>query len=467
MKPIKQPDRETCRVIVFDQGRNHALVVADEAGLFFLPSVEVPCWERVAENLTQTVRSNWGCDAISLFTPGSPAPGICSEGSRYEVMECCCSGRGHARDTAWVPIRDLTRSTFRDHADHRALEQCRRESDDYSGNPRSPFVRSGWFTELQSWIAEIIRPMGLQLTETFHQFNASPSFSLIRFETSGLGVWFKAVGEPNLREFPITVKLARLLPEYVAEIIGTRPDWNGWLSLEASGTNLSDTQEITFWEGAAMALAKLQVKSVGEVGRILDSGARDLRANTLSALVDPFLDFIALLMEQQTKVPPSILKRQELDLLGVRIQDSLTLLDASGIPNALGHLDLNAGNIIVSPNECVFLDWAEAYVGHPFFSFEYLLEHFRNSIGADIALETRLVKSYSAPWEQIFSSELIAGALTLAPLAAAFAYAAGTDAWRDRERPRDPEVAGYFRSLARRMNCESMRFIDRRSLCLS
>jgi aminoglycoside phosphotransferase (APT) family kinase protein len=172
-------------------------------------------------------------------------------------------------------------------------------------------------------------------------------------------------------------------------------------------------------------------------------------------------------MEQQTKVSPPVLSQQELSLLGVRIEDALTLLEDLGLPEVLGHSDLNPGNVIVAVDDCVFVDWAEAYVGHPFFSFEYLLEHFRRAIGTDVALESRLANCYSAPWRQLFSGEIVAEALALAPLAAVFAYAVGNDAWKDQQRLEDPKVAGYFRSLARRMNREAMQFTDRGSSCLN
>ena len=127
----------------------------------------------------------------------------------------------------------------------------------------------------------------------------------------------------------------------------------------------------------------------------------------LLAAVDPFFDLIARLMEEQPKVPPAILSRQELSLLKLRIKDSLTLLEDLRIPDTLGHLDLNPWNIIVSEDGCVFLDWAEAYVGHPFFSFEYLLQHFRRAIGADLHFESQLVQAYKAPWRQLLSGEVI------------------------------------------------------------
>src|ERR1019366_2928494 len=115
----------------------------------------------------------------------------------------------------------------------------------------------------------------------FSQLNASPSFSLVRFETSGPAVWFKAVGKPNLREFPITLALARLLPQYLPPILAARPEWNGWLALEGEGTSLGETQNAKHWKAAAADLAKLQIESTDRIGVLIDPGARDLRVPAL------------------------------------------------------------------------------------------------------------------------------------------------------------------------------------------
>jgi aminoglycoside phosphotransferase (APT) family kinase protein len=138
-----------------------------------------------------------------------------------------------------------------------------------------------------------------------------------------------------------------------------------------------------------------------------------------------------------------------------------------GLTEVLGHSDLNPGNIVVAADRCVFLDWAEAHVGQPFLSFEYLLEHLRRTVGTDAALESQFVSSFTAPWRQLFSDEIIAETLALAPLTAVFAYAVGNGTWKDQLRLEDPKVAGYLRSLTRRMNSEAMRFAERRSPCLS
>jgi hypothetical protein len=200
---------------------------------------------------------------------------------------------------------------------------------------------------------------------------------------------------------------------------------------------------------------------------LVDCGAHDLRIKSVRKLVAPFMSVMGTLMEKQTKIPPPALSEIELQALGGRIQDALSLLGELGIPDTLGHLDLNPENLIVSQSRCVLLDWAEAYVGHPFFSFQYLLEHFRRIGAVDSTSEAKLAASYLAPWEQITSYDCLAEAMSYAPLIAAFAYAVGTDAWKQPERLSDARVAGYLRSLVRRMNREARELSERRLLCLS
>ena len=225
-------------------------------------------------------------------------------------------------------------------------------------------------------------------------------------------------------------------------------------------------QEDALWERAAAALAGLQIESIDHGARILAAGARDLGATALSKAHSAIHGDHGATDGTAIKSPASRSRPKELLLLGDRIQSALDALEALGIPETLGHLDLNPGNIVVSPNRCVFLDWVEAYVGNPFISFQYLLEHRRRTIGTDSAVEARLIESYCAQWEQIVSRAAVAEALALAPLLAVFAYAVGSNAWETAERLQEPATAGYLRSLTRRMNREANQLEDRRSLCL-
>ena len=461
------PSSEIHRVIVLDQAGTGLLLASIEDGLS-LPEVTIPGWQRAAENLSAAMRSTWKEEVICLFEAEKPTPDASHNRIHYQVAEHWGRVGKSEVPTRWVRMEDLHHNSLIDASDYTTIQTCLAERDTLARAPTAaPFAQLGWFKELVEWVEEALAPEGLHLSGNFRQLNASPTFSLIRFESNGPAVWFKAVGKPNQREFPITLTLARLFPDYVPQCLAARPTWNGWLMSEAEGTQLDDATDPSLWEATAATLANLQVESIHSHLELLGCGAHDLRIKNIGKVVAPFMSVIETLMEAQTKMPPPALSENALRALGGRIQDALSLLGELGIPDALGHLDANPGNIIFVRNRFTFIDWAEAYVGHPFFTFQYLLEHFRRTSAANSTLEAKLAASYLVPWEQILSHDCLAEAMSYAPLLAAFAYALGTEAWRQPERLSDPKVAGYLRSLVRRMDREARKLSERGLLCLN
>lgn len=462
MESNQPSGRENYRAIVLGH-EGDELLLALAANGFLLPSVQIPRGERMAENLMAAVRNEWGQEAICLFNPDEP--GLPDSRNSYQVMECCRPAVSQPF-AEWTQRSSLSARSFADPRDWQAVQRSLAECDRYApGVVSAPFARLGWFRELQGWIDDVVRPLGFRLTGRFSQLNASPSFSLIRFETDRVAVWFKAVGKPNLREFPITVALERFLPQYLPPILATRPAWNGWLALEVKGDHPGETQDAQSWMAAAASLARLQIASVDGFDLWLESGARDLRTSTLSGLVRPFLEAMSQLMDRQEKVPPPVLSKNELTLLGEQIEEALSLCRDLDIPDALGHLDLNSGNIIVSASQCVFLDWAEAYVGNPLFSIQYLVENFRRVAGRDATAEASLASAYTGEWPSSISPENLKEAMAFAPMLAVFAYATASEAWRDEARLRDSKLVGYLRSLTRRMHREADCLRNRSALC--
>jgi Ser/Thr protein kinase RdoA (MazF antagonist) len=164
---------------------------------------------------------------------------------------------------------------------------------------------------------------------------------------------------------------------------------------------------------------------------------------------------MATLMKQQIKTTPSILTSEEILDLNKRIKETLSLLAACGIPDALNHLDLNPGNILVSGDRCTFIDWAEAAIGHPFLTFQYLLEHLTRLRPDYADRREELISAYSSQWEGFAPPSTVSHSLALAPLIAVFAYAVSSGTWRQPETFASPRAAGYFRSLVRRMKREA------------
>jgi hypothetical protein len=463
--PHEEP--ETRRIILL-RGKNHEVLLGFEGTHRTLPEVEIPRWQRVAERLTAALSATCGIDAVSLSSLEAPPRESRSEPICYEIMEPCVPQDEAPHEKKWVAVDCLAQTGFRDPCDFQAVRQAIAQSMAYAQDtPHRPFGRCGWFHDLKQWVEEEIATQGLHLNGRFRQLNASPTFSLIRFETDGSAVWFKAVGAPNHHEYPVTLALARLFSRFIPQIIATRPEWNGWLALEAQGPLLHESSVLASWETVGADLAELQIHSLGRSLHLLNPGARDLRAQALADFVEPFFRAMGELMERQTKMPPAALSREELRCLSATVLGALTVLNETGIPTTLGHLDINPGNIVCSPTGCVFLDWAEAFVGQPFLTFQYLLEHFRRTFGQDPSQETQLVARYSAPWRAFVSESDIRRALEVAPLVAVFAYVTGNDLWTDPRKLEEPHAAGYLRSLTRRMEREARALVERSVPCPS
>jgi len=290
-----------------------------------------------------------------------------------------------------------------------------------------------------------------------------PSFCLMRYATSGPDVWFKAVGEPNTKEYSITIKLAELYPSYLPILIGTHAAWNGWLMLDASSQHLDDTWDLRYWQNAATSLAALQIETIGNAETLMAAGCNDFRLKQLEDLIVPFLDAVAGLMAIQPVSPPRVLTSGDLSFVERKLRTACRSLEMLGFPEALGHTDLNGGNVLVNSERAVFIDWAEGNVGHPFLTFEYLLGLLRRCRPDLESWSNAIRSSYCSTWSAMFSAADLARAFHLTPLVAVLAFAASCPGWQEDIRGLEPNLAKLLRALARRMYLESEKIGDDQS----
>jgi aminoglycoside phosphotransferase (APT) family kinase protein len=465
LHPGRQNDQETYRLFITRRNGSELLCLPD-GQRHSLPSVEIPRWERVAEQINDAVKDQFHFDAYSSFTYPLEPPANQTSSTLFQVMECIHPD-GRVPPTAfWVPVTSLTDASFADEEDFlRICDVLRILGPQAARLDEGPFVKPGWLNHLCSWIRQAIEPRKLRLTGNFRQLNASPAFSLIRFETTGAAVWFKAVGKPNIHEFKIVSVLTALLAAYLPRIIAFRPEWNAWLMTEEEGTSPRADSDLQTWRTVAVRLAELQIASLQETPRLMAAGCRDVSLSALLNSADDFFTSMDKAMKQQYKTPPSTLSSVELFHLKKQIKEAIRLLATTGIPDALNHLDFNPGNIFVSGDQCTFIDWAEAAIGHPFLTFEYLLEHLRRLCPVHENWHEELAPVYSSEWERFATASAVSRSLALAPLTAVFAYAVSTSAWRQKEVLASPRTAGYFRSLVRRMKREADALEERSLKC--
>jgi hypothetical protein len=454
----------TYRLLITRRDGSEILVVGDGPN-WPLPRTEIPSQQRLAEQLTAAIRKSFELETCCLFIPSPLSSARPHPNAHYAVMESVKPSGTALRGMYWIPahVFDLCR----DAEDAEAIREALGELKSYTTREKpGPFGRAGWMRELFEWALEQVAPLGIRLTGNFRQLNAGPMFSLIRLDTDNVALWFKATGKPNDHELAISLSVARLFPRYVPRILGVHPAWNGWLSAEAPGIQLSDIAECSAWERAAGTLAELQILSIGKCFELREGNCKDLRLARLAELIDPFFVRMGEFMAAQVKPSPAPLAKSELASLREGLAEACELLDSFHLPDTIGHIDCNPGNILVSPDGCVFLDWAEGCVGHPFITFEYLRQHIERGSVRGPAASERITAAYLCAWEAFFSPEVLRRAMAIAPPIAVFAYAVACDTWRSPETLHNPKAAGYLRSLTRRMYREAGVMVERSAPCL-
>ena len=228
---------DICRMLIERRNGSEILLIATGHGLS-LPAVEIPRWERVAPHVINALKEIWNVEAYCLFSPASGHSAGETTDCKYQLVETCQPDAMPPNGWCWIAIESLSENMFANLRDFLVVHSALDELAAYAnGSIPGFFGKPQWLRELFAWIEQEIVPLGLRLTGQFRQLNASPTFSLIRMETNGPALWFKAVGEPNLREYSITLTLAKLFPNYIPRIIATRPECNAWLATEAQGTH--------------------------------------------------------------------------------------------------------------------------------------------------------------------------------------------------------------------------------------
>jgi hypothetical protein len=463
MQSIHDPG-DSYRLIVTRRNASEILLSQDRPSLT-LPRVTIRPRQRVAEQLVSELSGNWGLETYCLFVPNFSTSRRNGGGTNCAVMESVRHTDKESGGTRWMPRSAAADCS--DTGDAAAIRDALEELDSYmKGEKPGPFAKPGWLRELFRWTEEQVAPLGLRVTGGFRQWNASPTFSLLRLETNDRALWFKATGEPNSHELSVSLLLARLFPNHVPRILGVHPAWNGWLSADVLGLALDETSDCSTWERAAWELAELQIASIGKSRELLEGKCKDLRLPEIVKWIDPFLARMAEFMAAQEKKTPAPLANSELASLGEGLKEACALLQSFSLPDTLGHIDFNPGNILVSSDHCVFLDWAEGCVTNPLVTFEYLLRHLERSGVAEPAANARLSAAYLRPWAAFISIGDLRRALAAAPPVAVFVHAIAGDAWRTLDPVSNPALAGYFRSLARRMYRDVVRAAEGSELCL-
>jgi hypothetical protein len=437
----------------------HLLIVRGEGSefLFFrngatysLPTVSAYLDKRIAPQLLSQIKRKWKISACCLFERRTFGLGSNSSAQHLAVLEWLGQSGERLDESAWQSLRanmpcGLSGTVGRQTKD--ALH----ELDLYRNRSKwGPFARPGWLPELLRWTEGLLNA---KTTLEFRQLTVGPGSCLIQMSAGDSRVWFKAPGPFCPQELPITVSLSKLFPEYLPEILAVHTGWSGWLAREISAPTLDQCHHLSAWQFAAANLAKLQMESMGRSAELLNASCRDLRLTKLIELISPFVSCMAELVSRtQRPSPEGFLSPSEFAWLATHLEEACRSLAARNLPDTLGNVDFNPGNILISKSSCHFLDWAEACVSSPLITFHFLIEHAKHAFPNDPTALSLLADSYGRQWCALCSPTELEEMLTWSSLVAIFAYGVASDAWSSPEKLQDRALCDYYCNLVRRMH---------------
>jgi hypothetical protein len=434
-KPAHDPRMRSYRMVLVSADTGQVFVRPDKT----LPQISIPMWKRSTRAIQEATLSLWKCRAIVLdFMHGSPVAPAC-------VSKLISPYPPEGLVPAALDNLGPQEISAEEQATVAAI--LRRDA-----GSRGPFSRIDWIDEAIEWIADVIGISVSSLCE-IEQYNASGSFALLRFRmTEGRACWLKATGEPNRHELPITAALAAISPESLPPLLAVRDDWNAWL-MEEAGESMNTREDEAILKSAIHAMAALQKKTIPHAGDLLTAGAIDHRIHVLKDYVDELMFYLEEVMARQISTRVPRLSAQRLREIGEILNDACLAMEALTIPDTIHHNDINAGNLLVSEDACVFTDWCEASIGNPFVTLEHLLSLLpRDDEGRQEAKRFQLKKVYRECWRDFLWDWQMDGALALMPLLGPLSALYGRGDWLRSVRRHSPDMQSYARSLARQID---------------
>lgn len=378
-----------------------------------LPMLAVPTGSRVAGFITNAALDEYGVRVLQVASLPS------CDSTHVAVLQIIGTERTGHRSWELRPL-DQTCSEDLSSEDRESVTKIIRGEDSRFGH----YGNLRWFSKLLDALPRGLGVDGQLRLETIRQLNCGHNFMLFSAMVDGIGrIWFKGVGEPNRSEYPLTVSLSNLIPDYLPPIIATYPEWGAWITADVEGPSLLDLEDRRLWTGALRALASIQIKVLDAVPHLRRSGAKSASSRTFQSCFSRFFADAEQAMKAQTSTKSLPLSARELGTLRRRLLDALRRLEDGSVPETIIHGDLSGSNVLYSAGSYRFLDWAEGYIGFPFVAAEYLIAALEQRHAIAAAEIQGLRAAYVDAWKTVASDSDIAFAASVAPSLAPIFYA--------------------------------------------
>jgi hypothetical protein len=430
------------RIVFIDPGTHKVLAIAN-GNQPSLPRVSIAPGGRAIPQLCRAIKNAWGVHAFFL-----------GEISARDADTCCALA-----ELVSGPLPDALRITDLDAVMAADLTDGERSvvRRVLKGEHDSLFLRMRWITEAVHWV-ETATGQRITSEMDIEQHAAGGSFALLRFSLRNSRVcWMKANCDQGSHEMSVSELLSKLCPGYVPHVVDVKPDWNAWIMMagheDRTLADIPSPYDFDRIEQAVNAIAELQIKTAGHTDALLKAGAFNQKVPVLQAKAAELFSKIeeAMRLQTSTKVVPITANRLA-EILRI-LEDTCSFLEVDAIPSTVLHGDQNAGNIVFGAESCHFIDWCEAYVGHPMIALQHLLPLNEERMTADkVASDQRLVTAYRKILSRVCDERCIDRSIACLPLLAAASTLFGRGTWLSSPLSKNPTHQAHVRTLARYMD---------------
>lgn len=263
------------------------------------------------------------------------------------------------------------------------------------------WILPGWRDQVIAWADGELSCRGLGGVSEIEQVRVWEFSHVLRLRTTDAEFYLKALPHAGAAEPRLTRRLAELYPSWMPTVLAAEPDRH-WLLMKASpGPALMDVHDLSRWEQAAEGCARIQLDCVGRAAELLALGCPERPLEWLEAEIDPLLGDTAAMQppdaEALTDAEVERLRRR-----GPELRAMCRELAGYAMPLSLEHGDLWGVNVIAGDQSCVFIDWEDASVSHPFFTPFLLLASldYTDALAHAPDARSRIRHAYLAPWRE-------------------------------------------------------------------
>ncbi|MDO6775490.1 phosphotransferase [Shewanella sp. 3_MG-2023] len=271
--------------------------------------------------------------------------------------------------------------------------------------PLQTWQAPDWPNNANLWVKAVLIGQNIEPIDDLVAVKCWSLGQVLKQATTQGDVYFKATAHLPLfsNEAKLCQKLGQLFPQQSAQVIAI-DEAKQWMLTQDFGNAYEETVPLAVWAEAFSSFAQLQISSSEHIGELASSGClvRDIQ-DLPQQLTSIFNDDSIL-----ARLPEAILHPQQYQAILTALDNAIRALKQFKLPNTLVHSDLHIENIAKVKGECVFFDWSDGCISHPFIDGTYL---FRMQPSAD---KHAVINAYLSQWTHLHSIEQLNQAWNIA-----------------------------------------------------